>query len=117
MDPIALVPFIGLFGGLAAAVYAALRFNREDAGQTVQQQSTIVDDAVKLAEHLQVEVNRLQDMLDKVRAHRDRLEKELAESTVQNRQLEENLRMAIIEQNRLEAMLVELGRDPGHADV
>lgn len=124
MDPIAFVPYLGLFGGLAAAVYAALRFNREDAGQVVEQQSTVVGDMEKLNVHLREEIDRLQMMLDKVRTRRDELETALAAERDQGeerkatiRQLEENLRLSILEQQRLERRLIELGEDPGHAEV
>lgn len=107
---------LGAIAAIATVVFAALKYNREDAGQVVQQQSTILGDQQRLND-------RLKEALADCRAERARLEAEHErlvaahlEMTDKFRQVEASLRAAIHQQQRLKRRLIARGENPDDHD-
>jgi len=75
-----LLPALTAAAGLAAAVFTALRFNREDATAVVNQQKEVLGSMRSLNEELQA-------ALDRVRAERDELRAEVTELRVEAKRL------------------------------
>lgn len=70
MKPEILLAALTAIGGLGAVLFAALRFNREDAGAVVEQQSTLIGDMRALNEELQGALTRARQDLDRIDAER-----------------------------------------------
>ena len=75
-----LLPALTAAAGLAAAVFTALRFNRDDATAVVNQQREVLGSMRSLNEELQA-------ALDRARAERDELRVEVVELRAECRRL------------------------------
>jgi uncharacterized coiled-coil DUF342 family protein len=75
-----LLPSMTAVAGLAAAIFAALRFNREDATAVVNQQKEVLGSMRSLNEELQ-------SALDRARSERDELRIEVVELRVECKRL------------------------------
>lgn len=77
----AILPALTVFGGLAAAIFTALRFNRDDATAVVNQQKILLDGMRDLNVELQQALNRAREQLIENARRIDALEKEVAALT------------------------------------
>lgn len=92
-----IVPVLTVCAGLGALVFAALRFNREDASSVVSQQSTLLSDMRAMLDEKQEELDRakqersrLHELLHEVSGHCADLETEIMELRKRIRQEESN---------------------------
>jgi ABC-type transporter Mla subunit MlaD len=73
-----LLPLLIGGGGLAALIFGALRFNRQDAGEVVTQAKDVMASMRELIDELQADRDRLQGLLDTCRRERDEFREKAA---------------------------------------
>jgi peptidoglycan hydrolase CwlO-like protein len=69
--------------GSGGVVFAALRFNREETGKIVDQQTIILDNMRTLNDELQEALERTRDQLKQTRTERDELRHEVEELRIE----------------------------------
>jgi predicted phage gp36 major capsid-like protein len=75
----AVLPALTVAGGLMAAVFTALRFNRDDATAVVNQQKNVLDSMKSLNDELEAALQRTREELKEMRAENDVLRAEIRE--------------------------------------
>ena len=73
-----ILPALTVSGGLAAAIFTALRFNRDDATAIVNQQKQVLDSMKALNDELGEALDRSRQDLSHERDRRIELEREVA---------------------------------------
>lgn len=85
MDFSALLPWLIGSGGLAAIIFGALRFRREDAGMIVTQARDVMASMKDLVDELEEGLVRCRAEVKRVRADRDRYRAERDEARMELR--------------------------------
>jgi chromosome segregation ATPase len=111
-----LIPIITLVTGIVGAVFIALRFQREEAGKTVEQHAAVFGSYRDLIDELEEALTRCrgdrkhhEDEIAVIRAQLSEANGDRQRLQLEKKQLEANLRACIHRQEILEQRLIELG--------
>lgn len=83
----AVLPALTVAAGLMAAIFTALRFNRDDATAVVNQQKNVLDSMKSLNDELQEALDRTRTELKEQRTENDTLRSEVRELHAEVREL------------------------------
>lgn len=87
MDFSVYAPAATIIVGILGILFAALKFNREDAGKVVSQQSEILKDMKLLNEQLHIDLTRAIEERDRIITERDSLRLRASERDARIEQL------------------------------
>lgn len=116
MDPASLIPVGAIIVGVAGALVALLRYNRDDAGKAVEQGALIFESYRGLIDELESTVNRLREERDRLRVRLEALAVELVDYPERVRALEHTRDALEAKLAASTAQLAALGKTHNVAD-